>query len=95
MIHNQIPLVKNSWAQLAWQSPNMVSSFHVHLFNVDHEAQALFTSGKGEKITGMMMAIDVAVGMLDQWEQFVQTLHDFGRRHIAYGVQERHYEGFG
>jgi nitric oxide dioxygenase len=50
---------------------------------------------KGAKVTGMMKVIDVAVGLLDQWELFIRALRDFGRRHVAYGVLEVHYQGFG
>lgn len=95
MTQNQIDLIRDSWSKVSWQSPQLVASFHVHLFNVDHEAQSLFVSGNSNKVTGMMMVIDVAVGMLDQWENFVQTLRDFGRRHVVYGVSESHYAGFG
>jgi hemoglobin-like flavoprotein len=95
MTQNQIDLIRDSWSKVSWQSPQLVSSFHLHLFNVDHEAQSLFVSSNSNKVTGMMMVIDVAVGMLDQWEQFVQALRDFGRRHVAYGVSESHYAGFG
>lgn len=95
MTQTQIDLIRDSWSKVSWQSPKLVSRFHVHLFNVDHEAQSLFVSGNSNKVTGMMMVIDVAVGMLDQWEHFVQALRDFGRRHVAYGVAESHYVGFG
>lgn len=95
MTQSQIDLIRDSWSKVSWQSPQLVSSFHLHLFNVDHEAQSLFVSGNSNKVTGMMMVIDVAVGMLDQWEHFVQALRDFGHRHVAYGVSESHYAGFG
>lgn len=95
MTQTQIDLIRDAWSKLSWQSPQLVSSFHVHLFNVDHEAQSLFVSGNSEKVTGMMMVIDVAVDMLDEWDEFVQTLNDFGRRHRAYGVAASHYAGFG
>ena len=95
MTPTQIKLISESWEELSWKTPNFVASFHVHLFNVDHEAQSLFSSGKGEKIAGMMKVIDVAIGLLDQWELFTRSLREFGQRHIAYGVLESHYLGFG
>lgn len=95
MTPTQIDLIRSSWARLAWQSSQLVASFHVHLFNVDHEAQSLFVGDRGAKVTGMMKVIDVAVGLLDQWELFVRALRDFGQRHVGYGVQEVHYLGFG
>lgn len=95
MTHNQIELISNSWSKVAWQSPELVSRFHIHLFNRDHEAQSLFVSDNGAKVTGMMKVIDVAIGLLNQWELFVRSLRDFGRRHVAYGVRESHYLGFG
>lgn len=95
MTQNQIELISNSWSKVAWQSPDLVSKFHVHLFNVDYEAQSLFVSDNGHKVTGMMKVIDLAIGRLGQWELFARSLHEFGHRHIAYGVQESHYQGFG
>lgn len=92
---HQIDLVTQSWSKIAWQSSTLVSKFHVHLFNRDHEAQSLFVTDNGHKVTGMMKVIDVAIGLLDQWELFGRSLRDFGRRHVAYGVQEVHYRGFG
>jgi hemoglobin-like flavoprotein len=95
MTQNQIELISDSWSKLSWQSPKLVASFHVHLFNVDHDAQSLFSGDKGEKVTGMMKMIDVAVGLLDQWELFIRSLREFGQQHLAYGVLESHYLGFG
>jgi nitric oxide dioxygenase len=65
MTRNQIELISHSWSKVAWQSPGMVSKFHIHLFNRDHEAQSLFVSDNGAKVTGMMKVIDVAYGVLD------------------------------
>jgi nitric oxide dioxygenase len=91
----QIDLINRSWGQLEWKSPRLLSSFHIHLFNVDPDAQTLFVGDKGQKVTGMMSTIDVAVGLLEHWDLFTRKLRDFGRRHIGYGVQELHYAGFG
>lgn len=95
MTPNQIKLINDSWAKLSWQSPKLVESFHVHLFNVDHDAQSLFSGDKSKKTTGMMAMIDVAVGLLNQWELFIRALQRFGQRHVAYGVLPSHYVGFG
>jgi hemoglobin-like flavoprotein len=91
----QIELINRSWDKLAWNSSRLVSSFHVHLFNVDPDAQTLFVGDKGQKVTGMMSMIDVAIGLLDHWELFTRKLGDFGQRHVDYGVMELHYRGFG
>lgn len=94
MNKNNIALVQNSWAKVTWDSPKLVSIFHIELFNRDHEAQALFVGEKGNKVTGMMRAIDVAIHNLHDWESFTPFLQDFGRRHIAYGVLESHHQSF-
>lgn len=94
MNKNTIALVQNSLANVAWDSPKLVSIFHVELFNRDHEAQALFVGEKGDRVTGMMRAINVAIHNLDDWESFIPFLQDFGRRHITYGVLESHYQSF-
>ncbi len=94
MNKRNIELVKDSWAKVAWDSPRLVSIFHVELFNRDHEAQALFVGERGNRVTGMMKAIDVAIHNLDDWESFTPFLQDFGRRHNAYGVLESHHRSF-
>jgi hemoglobin-like flavoprotein len=91
----QIELINRSWSQLAWNSPKLLSSFHIHLFNVDPDAQSLFVGDKGQKVTGMMSTIDVAVGLLEHWDLFTRKLRDFGKRHAGYGVVDLHYLGFG
>ena len=94
MNKRNIELVQDSWAKVAWNSPRLVSIFHVELFNRDHEAQALFVGDKSNRVKGMMKAIDVAINNLDDWDSFTPFLQDFGRRHRAYGVLESHYRSF-
>lgn len=92
---HQIELISQSWSKVAWQSSDLVSRFHINLFNVDYAAQSLFVSDNGNKVTGMMKLIDVAVGLLDQWELIVRALRELGQKHKAYGVLEPHYPSFG
>jgi hemoglobin-like flavoprotein len=95
MNHHVKALIRNSWEGLAWESPQMVERFHVHLFNVDPEIQAIFSSANLGKVTGIMRFFDVAVGLLDQPELLRSVLLEYGRKHVTYGVLQSHYLGFG
>ena len=95
MDQNKKDLIRASWSKLAWSSPRLVERFHVHLFNVDPEAQMVFSAENLNRVTGIMRFFDVAVGLLDELELLEKVISDFGRKHSSYGVVDSHYAGFG
>jgi hemoglobin-like flavoprotein len=95
MDQNTKDLVRTSWSKLTWNSPLLVERFHVHLFNVDPEAQMVFSAENLNRVTGIMRFFDVAVGLLDEFELLEKVILDFGRKHNSFGVVDSHYAGFG
>jgi len=95
MDQNTKDLVRASWSKLTWNSPRLVERFHVHLFNVDPEAQMVFSAENLNRVTGILQFFDVAVGLLDELELLEKVILDFGRKHNSYGVVDSHYAGFG
>ena len=89
-------LVRESWEQLNPRSDDVVSSFYSRLFAQNPEAATLFGStdmlSQRRKFAVMLHEI---VRVLDHPRVLVSEVADSGRRHVGYGVLDRHYADVG
>ena len=67
----------------------------MRLFDLDPDLSRLFKNDLDEQSRKLMQMIGVAVKGLDRPEELLPAVEALGRRHVAYGVQERHYATVG
>lgn len=91
MTPRHIALVQASWRQVQPIAGAAAALFYARLFDVEPSVRPLFTADlqdQGRKLTTM---ISVAVSSLEHLDGLVPVLQALGRRHVRYGVEERHY----
>ena len=92
---SQKALVQDSFAALAPIAEDMAALFYGRLFELDPALRRMFNqdlAGQRRKLAHMLTA---AVKGLDRPDQLIPVVHDLGRRHVAYGVTDAHYETVG
>ena len=95
MTPEQLVLVKESWAKVVPIKEQAAELFYGKLFELDPALKPMFKGNmqeQGRKLTAM---INTAVSGLDRLEAIVPAVQDLGRRHVAYGVRDSHYDTVG
>ena len=96
MTPEQKMLVRRTWKSLAPIADLVAARFYQRLFAIDPTTPQLFeTTDLSNQNRKLVKALTVVVGGLDQLETVAPILSDLGRRHIEYGVTERHYDSVG
>jgi hemoglobin-like flavoprotein len=88
----QIALIQTSFDQLAPVAEEMAASFYRRLFELDLTLQPLFQHDielQGRKFMTMLV---VVVRGLDTLDRLLPDVQNLGRRHVAYGVYDDHYQ---
>jgi hemoglobin-like flavoprotein len=95
MTPNQIQLVQDSFEKVVPIADVAADLFYARLFELDPSLKPLFkTDMKGQGMTLMTM-LGTAVRGLAKPERLVPVLQGLGRRHVAYGVKDEHYDTVG
>ncbi|MBU1191807.1 MAG: hemin receptor [Gammaproteobacteria bacterium] len=95
MTPEQLVLVKESWAMVVPIRDQAAELFYGKLFELDPALKPMFKGNmqeQGRKLTAM---INTAVNGLDKLDVIVPAVQDLGRRHVAYGVEDKHYDTVG
>lgn len=95
MTPEQLVLVKESWEMVVPIKEQAAELFYGKLFDLDPALKPMFKGNmqeQGRKLTAM---INTAVNGLDKLDVIVPAVQDLGRRHVAYGVTDRHYDTVG
>ena len=95
MTNEQIKIVKENFNQIAPLADEVASEFYERLFQLDASLRPLFKEDLTEQKKHLMMMLKFAVGTLDRMDVFEPSLEELGRKHVAYGVKETHYETVG
>jgi len=95
MTPEQIELVKTSWAQVVPIADTAAKLFYGKLFELDPALKPLFKGDMTEQGKKLMRMVGTAVNGLDRLDQIVPAVKDLGVRHVAYGVQDSHYDTVG
>ena len=95
MNHQQIQLVRSSFAMVQPIAPIAAGIFYDRLFAADPSLRALFKSDMTHQGERLMTMIGQAVGMLDRAEALLRVLRKLGSRHVSYGVRDEHYASVG
>ena len=95
MIPEQIRRVKEIFAQIAPLAGDLAAVFYQRLFQLDATLRPLFNEDLSEQKKKLLMMLKFAVGTLDRMDVFERSLEELGRKHVAYGVRDAHYETVG
>jgi hemoglobin-like flavoprotein len=95
MTPEKIALVRSSWQQVLPIRDSAAKLFYGQLFELDPSLRSLFKGDMVEQGRKLMAMINTVVVSLDQLGPILETIEDMGRRHVAYGVTEAHYDTVG
>jgi hemoglobin-like flavoprotein len=96
MTPEQKQLVQNSWEKVLPISEFAASLFYGRLFELDPSTRPLFKhASMPEQRKKLMHIIGAAVNGLNVLDQLMPAVTNLGRRHLAYGVKDRHYASVG
>jgi len=89
---HQIRLVRTSFQSLAADPDGVAQAFYGRLFEIAPELRPMFASDMSAQRAKLMRMLAAAVRGLDDVGALLPTLHELGRRHVAYGVERTHYD---
>ena len=96
MLAEQRQRIQDSWSLAAPAADELTSRFYARLFEIDEGAARLFAAtdmiAQRRKFTDMLHAI---VAAIDEPRQLVPGVAALARRHVAYGVEDHHYDSVG
>jgi hemoglobin-like flavoprotein len=95
MTPEKIALVRNSWKQVFPIQDTAAQLFYNRLFELDPSLRNMFRGDMTEQGRKLMAMINTAVVSLDRLGPLLETIETMGRRHVAYGVTEAHYDTVG
>jgi hemoglobin-like flavoprotein len=95
MTPEQIDLIKKSWEAVMPIKATAAELFYNRLFELDPALKPLFKGDMTVQGQKLMMMINAAVGGLDRLDTLVPVVQDLGKRHVAYGVKDAHYDTVG
>ncbi|NKB56228.1 MAG: hemin receptor [Alphaproteobacteria bacterium] len=96
MTPEQKTIVQETWTQIAPIAGKAAQLFYGRLFEIDPTTRPLFRfvnmPMQHDKLMG---TLGTAVGSLDNLEALLPVVEAMGRRHVAYGVKDSHYDSVG
>lgn len=95
MNNDQKLLVQKTFEMVAPIAEVAAGLFYGRLFEVDPSLKPLFRGDIKDQGKKLMATIKIAVQSLDRLEQLVPVVQALGRRHLAYGVRDEHYDTVG
>ena len=95
MTPDQVTLVQESFKKVVPIADKAADLFYDRLFTIAPEVRSLFPADLSEQKKKLMQVLATAVTNLHQVEKVLPAVEDLGRRHVAYGVTEKHYEPVG
>jgi hemoglobin-like flavoprotein len=95
MTPDQVTLVQESFKKVVPIAGKAADLFYERLFTIAPEVRSLFPTDLSEQKKKLMQVLATAVTNLHQVEKVLPAVEELGRRHVAYGVTEKHYEPVG
>lgn len=84
-------LLRKSFGLVERQSHVAALVFYQNLFERDPALRPLFTNDIETQAGKLMDMLAASLSLLERPEELTSTLEALGARHVAYGVQTRHY----
>ena len=97
MTHNNIVLVKNSWALVTQLEMEVVGGlFYNRLFEIMPSVKPMFSrTALPEQSKKLLVMLSYVIGKLDKLEEIMEEVAKLARRHRQYGVKDEHYTAVG
>ena len=95
MTPEQKKLVQRSFEQVRPIGDAAARLFYARLFDLDPSLQLLFKGDMDEQGKKLMDMLGLVIRGLDRLNDLLPAVEALGRRHAAYGVQDRHYKTVG
>jgi hemoglobin-like flavoprotein len=92
---SQKALVQDSFAALAPSAEDVAALFYGRLFELDPALRRMFSADLTPQRRKLAQMLTAAVKGLDRPDQLIPVVQNLGRRHVAYGVTDAHYETVG
>ncbi len=88
----QIALIRSSFAILTTMGDDVTALFYGRLFDLDPTLKPMFKHDMAAQGRKFMTMLSVMVRGLEDMDRLLLDVQNLGRRHVAYGVQDVHYE---
>ena len=95
MTPQQIQMIQSTWTQVVPIADQAAGLFYGKLFELDPAVKPMFRGDMTEQGRKLMKTIGVVVNSLTRLEEILPAVQDLGRRHVAYGVEPKHYDTVG
>ncbi|MCL1078090.1 hemin receptor [Parashewanella spongiae] len=95
MTPHQITIIQQSWENVLPIKAQAAEIFYNRLFELDPSLKPMFTGDIKQQGDKLMLTLSVAVNSLTRLETLIPILEDMARRHVDYGVQDKHYATVG
>jgi hemoglobin-like flavoprotein len=95
MTPEQVKLVQDSFAKVAPIADTAADLFYDRLFTIAPEVRTLFPDDLSGQKKKLMQMIATAVTNLHQVAAILPAVQELGKRHVGYGVTDKHYEPVG
>ena len=95
MTPDQVVLVQDTFKQVVPIADKAADLFYDRLFTIAPEVRPLFPADLTEQKKKLMQMLATAVTNLHQVEKILPAVEELGRRHVTYGVTEKHFEPVG
>lgn len=92
MTPHQIGLVQKTWALAEPLGDTVTTLFYGRLFELDPSLRALFRKNMLDQGRSLRVMLSMVTAGLTQPEQLMPALEACGRRHMAYRIEDRHYD---
>ena len=89
---NQIELVQSSWEKVVPIAPQAAKLFYDRLFQTAPVVRSLFKTDVEQQGKKLMTIITTVVRGLRNFDKLEMTVWQLGRRHVAYGAVDVHYQ---
>lgn len=95
MTPDQVTMVQESFKKVVPIAGTAADLFYDRLFEIAPEVRAMFPDDLSEQKKKLIAMLATAVTNLHQVDKIVPAVEDLGKRHVAYGVTDKHYEPVG
>lgn len=95
MTPEQLRMVQTSYARLGDDATSMALEFYRRLFEADPTARDLFSVGPDAMAPKFAAELQAIVELVSSFDDLSPRVRDLAVRHVAYGVEPRHYHAVG
>ena len=95
MQSQQVKLVQTSFDKVLPIADVAADIFYSRLFELDPSLRHLFSGDMKLQGKKLMDSLRMVVGNLDKLDRVIPGVRALGERHVAYGVEEHHYDTVG